>query len=359
MRLALALAARARQAGRVLVPFTLRLTAPVRLLLLTLADDPVYRDLEIQWVDSPDVGGAGIVVLAIRRDGTAEVYSEDRLSVPRADYEVASGLRELRAVPVAPARFAVTRRGVQLEVGLPLVDGRTLQVRVHEARVEPRPLVRMLAPAGHSMTDPTFFPFFWMEDIWFLRWRGAVVDVRVGGRRRRVVRAGAPWRLVRYATAPMTALWCEARDGEVPAVPDEPGEHPLGAAVARVTSLPDGPALAAVEVRRDGRALTTTFDPPFPSITGLPDGSREGRVSAWAAGRAQLGGAWSATRRGDHVSVTLDIDQPWVPGPQPAGARAVFELIPVFRRWPTTYRWDATINLSPRPVTMRSRWRRR
>jgi hypothetical protein len=37
--------------------------------------------------------------------------------------------------------------------------------------------------------------------------------------------------------------------------------------------------------------------------------------------------------------------------------RTVTSLVPVFRRWPTTYRWSATVRLGE-PPTMTSRWER-
>jgi hypothetical protein len=343
----------------VLVPFTLRLTAPVRLMLLDLADDPVYSGFEVQWVDSPEVGGAGIVLLAVRgEDGRADVLSDESLAVPRADYEIGTGIREFCRVPVSPGRFDITDAGAQVDVGLTLPDGRDLRLHVREARTRPRPLVRMLAPAGHSMTDPRFFPFFWMDDMWFLRWPGASVEVRIAGQRRRVVRAGVPWRLVRYATGPLTALWCEQVSGPVPEVSDEAGEHRVGSAWAQVTRLPHTPALSGLEVRRDARRLAITFDPPFPSLTEQPDGVVEGRVSAWAADRVQFGGTYRGRRSGDDVHLEILVDQPWDPGPQTALASALFRLLTVFRTWPTTYRWSADLDLASDPPRMSSRWSR-
>lgn len=76
-----------------LVPMSLRLTRPRRLMLVSLAHDPVYGDIEVQWVDEPELGGQGIVLLAVRRaDGTADVLVDERLRLPRADYDVAAGL---------------------------------------------------------------------------------------------------------------------------------------------------------------------------------------------------------------------------------------------------------------------------
>ena len=75
-------------------------------------------------------------------------------------------------------------------------------------------------------------------------------------------------------------------------------------------------------------------------------------------GRAPItGGTWWANRRGAAMDLGLDVERRWKPGPLPALMRLVTTVVPVFRRWPTTYRWRATASLEPAP-TMRSRWER-
>jgi hypothetical protein len=343
--------------GGVLVPFCLRLTAPVRLMLLTLRDDPVYADLEVQWARRPDTGKEGMVLIAVRRrDGSADVLVQSGLGLSRADYEIAAGLASFSAASFEPARFDITAAGVHVDLGVRLPDGRHLTLSVHEARTSPRPLVRMLAPAGQSMTSPAFFPFFWMDDIWFLRWRGARVAIAVDGAPRSVLRVGAPWRLARYAVAPMTALWCEQQSSvSLIDVGDEPGCHDVEGTRVHVGA---GPALQQISVTRDERSLGVTFDPPVPDIATLDEGRVGGRFTMWADGRAQLGGHYTMSRSGQQGQVRLDVDQPWDPGPQPAVAAAVFRLLSVFRTWPTTYRWDASVDLGSTPAVITSGWTR-
>ncbi len=343
------------QHGGVLVPFSLRLTPPLRLLLITLADDSVYADLEVQWARDTS-GNEGAVVLAVRRaDGTADVHVQDTLDLAAADYDIGAGLASFTSVHVDSAAFVITPRGVRLDVTLPLADGRVLEVVVEEARRGPRPLVRMLAPAGHAMTDPQFFPFFWMHDIWFLRWRGATVRVTVDGQARRVRRVGAPWQLARYAVHPLTGLLCPRHDGAVPVVPDEPGRHRLAGSTVQVVA---GPALQGLTVARGEQSLGITFEPPVPELDAAPRGTTDGRFTLWAGGRPQLGGSYAITSGPGAARLALVVDRPWDPGPQPASARAVFRALAVFRTWPTTYRWDATLRLGDRPALMTSRWTR-
>ena len=62
-------------------------------------------------------------------------------------------------------------------------------------------------------------------------------------------------------------------------------------------------------------------------------------------------------RDGDEVHLVMEVEEGWQPGPLPPLMRAVTTAVPVFRRWPTTYRWAATITLGEEPW-IRSGWER-
>ena len=113
----------------------------------------MYGDVQVQWVLEPALGGHGVVVLAIRRaDSTTDVHVDDRVRLPRADYQVADGVASFQHVPMDPARFDVDDAGVDLDVGTTLAEGRVLRLRIRERLRGPRWSVDMLAPAG--VDDP-------------------------------------------------------------------------------------------------------------------------------------------------------------------------------------------------------------
>jgi hypothetical protein len=166
---------------------------------------------------------------------------------------------------------------------------------------------------------------------------------------------GMPWRLARYAVHPLTGLLCAQQDGPLPSVPDIEGEHTLDGSVVHTVA---GPAIAAITAARGDQTLAVTFDPPVPDLAVLARGSSAGRFHLHASHRRQLGGAWTSASDGGSVRLTLQVDQLWDPGPQPAAARAVFTALAVFRTWPTSYRWEATVARDADPPWMTSRWTR-
>jgi hypothetical protein len=55
------------------------------------------------------------------------------------------------------------------------------------------------------------------------------------------------------------------------------------------------------------------------------------------------GGRWFTDQRADQVHAGLDVTEPWRPRKLPLLMRVVTTVVPVFRRWPTTYQWRASI----------------
>jgi len=70
-----------------------------------------------------------------------------------------------------------------------------------------------------------------------------------------------------------------------------------------------------------------------------------------------VAGPWSARRSADRVELDLDTDTPWRPRGLPWLLRVLTRVVPAFRRWPTTYRWRATVDLAG-PLTVAGRWER-
>ena len=94
----------------------------------------------------------------------------------------------------------------------------------------------------------------------------------------------------------------------------------------------------------DGGTVRLAFDPPLPDLTALPDGARrDGSWSVSADGVRLTGGRWFVERDGDQVQAGLDVTEHWRPRRLPLVMRVVTTVVPVFRRWPTTYRWRAVL----------------
>ena len=73
---------------------------------------------------------------------------------------------------------------------------------------------------------------------------------------------------------------------------------------------------------------------------------------------AVVGGFWTIYRHQDRIELVLGVVRGWRPTGLPPLMTAVTRIAPVFRRWPTTYRWSGTLILGDRP-TLSSWWERK
>jgi hypothetical protein len=324
-------------AGELPAPITLKLGAIQRLLVADVADDPTYRALEPQVLDGPD--GGGLLLLAYRHDGHLELYAQPQVQVEPSGYEgLGKGVAGIHHTEFRAARFEVTDDGLKLDVAFAAPNGRQVELRIHEQLTGPRDCFPVLAPVGGAFDNPAFFPFIWLPGLSFVPVRGSEVVVRVDGEARTIPRLPLPLGgrrclMARYDPAVMA---CELNP------------HRL-----------DGdPALAGTRVRRDGRTCGVLLEPPLPDMATLAPGDRhEGAIMLQADAITQLRARYELRRVGERVRIVVDRFGPWR-SRQRRPLLAVLFRLPVFRRWPTTYHWEATIDLADPDARWSSRWSR-
>lgn len=343
-----------------LVPFSLRINPVQRLLLLSFGGNDAYTGLEVQRFDDPRTG-SGLAVLVTRKDGRAEVYWEPGLRLNREHYTINEGLASWQSAAMSRSRFDLTSRGVQLDLQLQLADGRELQLAITESSKRQPRRFTLLAPAGHAMKDPGFFPLFWMNDFSFVSARRRRIGLTIGGDRRRPVRIGVPWRLPRYGAAPVTAVWNARHDGAVPVVEARgAGSYDIDGTTMDLVEHEHVLGIAAIRATNGERRLAVVHVPPVPDLASLPDGyAYSGTVSVTVDDVDQFGGSYTIRRRGSEVVLEMDVDRPWQPHDPRRTVRMLFGALRFFRTWPTTYRWRAAIDLARSPATMRSGWSRK
>jgi hypothetical protein len=353
-----------------LVPVSLHLSPIHNLLIVDLADDPTYRTLEPQRLQEPG-GDDDVVLLAYRHDGAVELYVPPEATVDPSGYDgLGTGLRGVHHAPFSAARFEVTDEGLQLDLAVALPDGRSFELRIHEHLAAGRDRIPALAPVGGTFDDPAFFPFLWLPGLSFVPVRGSEVAVRVDGSARTVPRLPLPigGRRCLMARYDPDVLVCQLNPDEVTAparIPARPPGRPsAGGASAtggvEVVEVAGAPAIAAVTTARHGHVCAAELDPPLPDLRALAaDERRVGTLTLSADGAAVLRARYGVARTQDTVRLVIAGFGPWRSRHRRPLLAVLFRL-PTFRRWPTSYRWDATVDLAADPeAQMRSRWTRR
>jgi hypothetical protein len=333
-------------------PFTLVVEPMARLANCELADDPTYDGLELQWFDDAEHGTGLLVLLTRRADRRVDVYVDPALTVDPARFAIGAGLGTWTPTVFDVGRLEVAEDGVDAELRFRDREGRSIEVRWHDRDGRRRRRGRLLAPVGSGIEAPRSLLLVHLHGFDLLRRGGRLApEVRIDGRAASTGvlpgRALHRRELVKYASPVEIITLNEASDGgSLPRL--DPGS----------VRLADG-GVGAVVAGTGAQRVRLELRPALPDLTTLADGA--GAVGSWRVypeGAPPLtGGTWMAIRRGDEVRVGLEVTERWRPGRLPPLIALVTRVVPVFRRWPTTYRWRATITVGGEP-TMVSRWER-
>ena len=318
-------------------------------------DDPVYEALELQWFDDAEHGTGMLAFLQRREDRRVDYYVEHGLTVDRAGYELGGGTGRWVETTFTRAWLEIGDDGVVAQACFTDVDGRAIEVAVDDRGAGSRRPGELLAPVGAGVDKPRALLLVYLYGFDLVR-RGRLEPViRIGGRVASPGRLPGGWLHRRHlikAAGPLTV----ARLCPVPGEDADPAE-----VVASGTVHVDGSGtrLTGASAEHGDSSAQLRLEPGLPGLAGLPEGSET--TGAWHVsldGRKITGGRWHATRHGDEVDLGLDVTRRWRPPPGlPPLMRIVTRVIPLFRRWPTTYRWRATVTLGD-PPTMTSRWER-
>lgn len=332
-------------------PFDLRVGTMAAFLNCELSDDPHYTGLEVQWFDDAQHGRGLLVFLERREDGRVDYYVTPGLTLDRADYGIGAGIGAWIETTFDAGVLDVGPEGVRCHIAFTDRQGRSVEARIDDRRPGERDTGTLLAPVGAGVLDPQAQLLVHLHGFDLVR-RGAEPPVTtIDGRR--AATGVLPGRrlhgreLIKYA-APVTVITLNrAEQGPLRRVRDGAG--------ARV----DADGLAALHATVDGHRVRLELRPSLPDVTTLPD--QHTRTGQWRVLSGEhpplTGGGWRVHRDGGEAAIEMTVTERWRPGPLPALMRLVTTVVPTFRRWPTTYRWDATVGLDPTP-TIRSSWQR-
>jgi|SoiMethySBSTD1v2_1073268.scaffolds.fasta_scaffold176729_2 hypothetical protein len=316
-------------------PPLLRADTCAAMLNFEIADHPVYDGLELQWFDDAAHGTGMLAFLGNRHSHVFDYYAQRGLRLDPADYQIGAGTGAWVETDFADAGLEISDDGIHAAALFTDSDGRRIEVRIDDRDGRRRRRGGLLAPVSAAIESPSSLFLVWLPTFDLVRTGGLPPVLRVGDTDLRVGRLPGEAlhrrRLIKYA-APVVSIQV---------LPDPRSDGPTD--IQPPDPAPDGVAEAAV----DGGAVRLAFDPPLPDLAALPDGARrDGSWSVSADGGRLTGGQWFVERDGDQVQAGLDVTERWRPRHLPILMRMVTTVAPVFRRWPTTYRWRAVLGPS-------------
>jgi hypothetical protein len=332
-------------------PLTLRFGQVACMLNFELADHPTYDGGELQWFDDAVHGTGMLAFLSRRGDRCVDYYEQRGLRMDRHGYQIGGGTRSWTETDFDVARLEVAADGVDADVRFRDADGQLIEIRVDDRNGRPRRRAGLLAPVSAGIERPTSLLLVWMPSFDLVRVTDRAPLIRIDGSDaptgrlpgRRVHRR----HLIKYAAPVLTVELNRDYSGTLSAIDN--GERLEVAADGRLTGV--------VAEQGDHRARLV-LEPGLPPLDAFANQmTQEGRWHIAVDDARLTGGTWAATGTTSGVHLALDADERWRPGPLPWLIRLVTTVVPVFRRWPTTYQWRCDVQLDGTPA-MTSHWQR-
>jgi len=362
------------------IPFRIHMEPMDRLLLINFEDDPdsLYKGFEPQVFDDT-VNGRGQLVIGWRVDGRVDVYHDHALSPDPDGYDIAGkGLANMVARDLSGSGFIVDGFGVQAHYGFEDIHGRRVELSVSERSTRERRPFGLLAPMGDAVENPPAMPLILLHKFYFVRQKDSDVSIRIDGREHATDMLPIPidrsrMTFIRYCTDPLIATLNPAMEGAMEMLRLDGAASTMEGSFQGDSIVVSGdteyllqfsdvvPMLGGLQRWSGNHLLKLTFDPPFPNLIHMKtDAKAEGNFTI--AGNPSTGsvrGIYTIATNGDNTEIVLVPSGGWSPAPDRLSLRFLYRVAGVFRKWPETYRWTATITrVDQEQWHMQSHWER-
>ena len=341
-----------------------------RLFLINFEKDPdeIYVGLEPQWFDDASYG-AGLRVIAWRKDGFVDVYQQPGLHIEEKIDVAAKGLADTIISPMTNARFNVTKSGVDVAFAFEDKTGRKIDVQIVEKSQKPTRPFSLLAPVGSSSASPTSLPVYFLFDFYFVRRTETEVKISINGRAHKADPFPFPLNgsrvyYMRYGADAFLVDWCPAQaNAQVLKPLSFDGSRYCGTddTIYDIVETKDGSAIQRISSSQRNHTFTAEFHPPFPDIRQIAHHTsfRGECVLGADASAGVVRGTYEVKRDGDEALVTLSPSGGWEPRPNTFFLKFLFSVAKIFKQWPKTYLWTAKIRLGEgEQASIESGWSR-
>ncbi len=356
------------KSSRVVFPFSIQIDPMERLLLVNFEKDPdsVYVGFEPQ-VFNDEINGVGHLVIGWRTDEKIDVYHEKSLNPDPSKYDIAgAGLNKMIAVDMKQAFYQVNDFGVQAHYKFADISGREVEIVISEKNSRKRKPFGLLAPMGDAATNPSSLPLVMLQDFYFVRKNHTAIKVKINNKSHKpdelpIRMDREKMTFARYSPKPLIATINPAYDGELETLELETGQRTFekGEHIYEIDWSNQSASIRSFSTRNNIHLLTVSFRPSFPCLNSFPANTKY-RGRFMISGHESVGtvsGEYLIQSDNGSVTVRVVPSKGWKPKATKFSTRFLFTVARVFRKWPTTYQWDADLYQDPEGVWhMQSRW---
>ena len=334
-------------------PFELVIDPMERLLLINIENDPdsLYIGFEPQVFDD-EINGSGMLIIAWRTDGRVDVYHQPQLKPDPGRYDIAGkGLAHMTVNPLEDAYFEVDDRGARAWFAFEDVEGRRVEVTLKEAHPAMRKPFGLLAPMGDAAENPSALPLVLLHDFYFVRRAHTQLTVTIDGHLHQPDKLPMPldfrrMYFARYSPDPLIVTLNPAFNGKLTPLSINADGHAYADGAGYTLSYEGGnPGIQSISRSHKHHLVSLNFAPAFPEIAALADNSEtEGQFEIIGhPSTGKVGGDYLVEKRNGEIHISMTPSRGWIPNESKWSLRLLYRMGKVFKSWPKTYTWTATL----------------
>lgn len=354
----------------IIFPFSIEIDPMEKLLLVNFESDPdaIYVGFEPQLFDDT-INGTGHLVIGWRTDKKIDVYHQKSLKLDTSKYSIAgAGLNQMTAVDMEKAFYEVNDFGVQAHYKFRDMQGREIEIAIRERNQSKRKPFGLLAPMGDAATNPKSLPMVLLHDFYFVRKNETEMKVSINEKIHQLDNLPMPidWQkmtFARYSPKPLIATLNPEFNGVLGGVNIDIGQENAekGDHIYEVEWIDKKAHIKSMSIRNNIHPITINFKPYFPCLNTIPVNTQlKGRFKI--SGHKSVGsisGDYAIGSDKEYTNIRIVPTKGWKPKTNKFSTWFLFSVAKVFKKWPTTYQWDAKLQKSAEGLWyMQSKWMR-
>ncbi len=351
-------------------PFHIAIDPMKKLLLVNFEKDPdsLYVGFEPQEFDD-HVNGKGYLVIGWRVDGRVDVYHEPGLTLDSGKYDIAGkGLANMLKREMPGAFFEVNDFGVQAYFVFQDIQNRDILIRISEKNPKKRKPFSLLAPMGDAAENPSAMPLVFLQDFYFVRKRNTEFKVSIQNKQHQtdefpLLMDWTKMYFSRYSPRLLVATINPAFNGPLPQI-----ETVVGAKIMHREShefilewKQETPFIKCIIRHNSIQPVTLRFNESFPDIKRMANNSSlRGNFEIEAhPSSGKISGHYKVEKKDGVIKIVMIPSKGWQPKPTKLSLWFLFNVVKIFKKWPTTYEWTAHIQEREDGLyIMKSGWKR-
>ncbi len=343
---------------KVLFPFRIGVEPMKRLLIASFDNHDEYEAIEPQLFDDA-INGTGIRVLVYRRDKLVDVYYQKGVRINWDTFSIGSGIDTRLETIIEPSVFQISDGGVNLHVVFTDKHKRVVELKICEKTTSKKRLT-FLAPVGNDITQPKQLFLAFMKEFDFVARANTLFYAKVGDIELKpsgfpISRNGKRVFFARYSNKPIVGTLNPVTAS--PLIVPYRGEFSLFTDGMNITFGPNG--VTSISMVYEGVDICVDFEKGVPNLFELKEKILYSDNWTYRIdNQVVTGGEFRLRRTMSLVKMQLDINKEWVPKGLPFSFRLFTYFASFFRKWPTTYYWEGSIDLTL-ANRMQSSWKRK